>query len=166
MFAVAHEYSHIVFDHFSAQEIGPESPLAALPAGWVQEYEADELARRLCQGYWGAGYGFLGADALLSCIETLERVLALAGENYPGPEYPPAQSRRDFLRSHLDEAAEYAGRIADLRFRISDLEERCLDFQVIAGALFQRTTEVFRGRPVSSIWESNTWHMATRWHRR
>jgi hypothetical protein len=117
LFIFGHELGHVYAGHLDlllSQAFNLEAEtIQRLPASWQQEFEADYLGLRLTmQAMMERGMdvalSFCGPDLVFSAIELVDRALSTLrhGEVREAPEsstHPPPDTRRQMLRSHLDE---------------------------------------------------------------
>lgn len=116
LFIMAHEYGHIISDHFASSENKlyylHEYEVTEINQSWHQEFEADAMGIQLMiQAMIKDGYdislSFWGSDFFFSCMEIVDRFLCLfKGIDIerlytPGSTHPPPTLRREFLRKFL-----------------------------------------------------------------
>lgn len=114
MFVLAHEYGHVILDHFGPSPIEKakvgDADVDTLLLNWVQEYEADMF------GCWAtisvmAGQKFdlylayWGIDSFFVCLEIMERALAVlrndSSDERVSDTHPPIRLRREKILKYV-----------------------------------------------------------------
>jgi hypothetical protein len=109
LFALGHEYSHIIRGHFYQEdfETFPGSPLAEIPVSYAQELEADQLGAILAtvamrKRRFDLTFGYCGADFFCTAMDLVMRALSVLQHGtediYQSETHPPWLIRRSLLR--------------------------------------------------------------------
>ena len=111
LFIVAHEYSHIILGHLSAEKnfskrfLDDNSMLYQVVRNWIEEFSADTLAFQLTMAKnQKSGYGlfscYLGIEFLFACLDIIEKIY----KDEFSETHPSAQMRIENLRQYFKSA--------------------------------------------------------------
>jgi hypothetical protein len=107
LFALGHEYSHIIRGHLDQVETFPGSPLAEIPLSHAQEFEADQLGAILATAAmrkrrYDFTFGYCGTDFFCTAMDIVMRALSVLQNGtediYQSETHPPWLIRRSLLR--------------------------------------------------------------------
>ncbi|KQX55792.1 MULTISPECIES: hypothetical protein [unclassified Streptomyces] len=121
LFVLGHEYGHVMAEHVADRQsprrlLGTEEgEVTEVGWKWEQEVVADLLGWNLCLEAMyrnhGAALAHAGVELFFSACEVLDRAVPLlvTGTNAPRPQsptHPPAELRRDLVRTHTQARLE------------------------------------------------------------